>query len=105
MKGISFCSLLLLIMFTFQHAYSQVTIKGVVKSGKSKPLYGVSISLKDSYDGATTDSSGKFSFQTTEKGDHVLVASAIGYKPFEQNIKIQPGIESFTIVMKEEITE
>ncbi len=96
--------LVLLNVLVFQ-GRSQVIIKGTVKNNKSKPLYGVSISLKDSYDGATSDSSGKFSFLTNETGGQLLAASIVGYKPFEQNIKLEGNEINISIVLKEEITE
>ncbi|HKO82298.1 MAG TPA: TonB-dependent receptor, partial [Chitinophagaceae bacterium] len=96
---------LLLLICCVQPGLSQVTIKGVVKNNRAKPLHGVSISLKDTYDGATTDSSGKFSFTTTEKGQQVLIASAVGYKPYEQTIKPEGELVSVVITLKEEITE
>lgn len=81
------------------------TISGTVKDGKSRPIAGVSISLKDTYDGATTDSAGGFSFTTSEKGPQVLTATAIGYKLFENPISISDGIQEMVIVLREEITE
>jgi vitamin B12 transporter len=84
---------------------AQTTIKGVVKDNRSKPVYGVNISIKDSYDGATTDSSGRYSFKTTEKGQQLLTATAIGYKSFEQVIKLEGSHLDFDITLKEEITE
>ena len=81
------------------------TISGVVRDGKANGLPGVSLSLKGSYDGATTDSAGNFSFTTTEKGEQVLLATAIGYKLFEQKITIGTDIKPFEILLKEEITE
>lgn len=62
-------------------------------------------SLKETYDSATTDSSGNFSFLTTEKGEQILVASSVGYKPYEQIIKLQGESLHHTITLKEEITE
>jgi vitamin B12 transporter len=97
--------LLVLTCFLFLHSFAQVTIKGIVKDNKSKPVPGVSISLKDSYDGATTDSSGRFSFKTSEKGEQILVASSIGYRPFEQRLKLEGGILTMDILLKEEVTE
>ncbi len=99
------CFLLLLLSFLLQQGYGQVTIKGIVKDNKSKPLPGVSLSLKDTYDGATTDSSGRFSFKTSEKGEQTLTASSIGYKPFEQKITLGAAALTIDIVLKEEITE
>jgi outer membrane receptor for ferrienterochelin and colicin len=83
---------------------AQVTIAGKV-TDKKNPLHGVSISIKDSYDGAVTDSSGRFSFKTSEKGEVTLVASSVGYKPFEQRIKLEGSKISLDIILKEEITE
>lgn len=98
--------LLMLILLCYgSAAFSQTAIKGVVTGPKSKPLPGVSISIKDSYDGATTDSLGRYSFTTTETGDQVLQASAIGYRPFSQTIKLQGQPVELNISLKEEITE
>jgi len=84
---------------------AQTTITGKV-TDKKNPLPGVSITLKDTYDGATTDSSGKFSFKTSENGEFLLTATSVGYKPFEQRIKLEAkGSLTIDIVMKEEITE
>src|SRR5262245_18101254 len=93
----------LLMMVTVVNA--QVIIKGVVRDNRSKPLHGVNIALKDSYDGATSDSSGRFSFTTTEKGQQLLTATSIGYKSFEQPIKIEGNAITVDISLKEEITE
>jgi len=46
-------------------ADAQVTISGKVRDRK-KPISGVNIVLKDTYDGATSDSTGRFSFKTSE---------------------------------------
>jgi hypothetical protein len=86
-------------------AFSQTTIKGIIRDNKSNPLPGVSISLKDSYDGSTSDSTGKYSFKTFEKGTQVLVFSSIGYVPVEHKISISGNILTIDINMKEEISE
>ena len=64
----------------------QTKISGKIIDGKKNPLQGVSVSIVNSYDGATTDSSGNFSFTTTEKGEQILKATATGYKSFEEKI-------------------
>lgn len=97
--------LALICFFFFLQTAGAQTISGTVTDSKSKPLAGVSVSLKDSYDGATTDSSGNFSFTTTETGAAVLVVTAVGYKPFEQAFTISPTIKSFKILLREEVTE
>lgn len=70
-------------------AWAQATIKGTVKDKKGRPIPAASITLKNTYDGATTDSTGKYSFQTTETGPQVLEISVMGYKSFEQQVDIK----------------
>ncbi len=90
--------------FLSHQLFSQVTVQGSVKSPKGSPLTGVSVTLKDTYDGSTTDSLGQFHFATTEKGNHTLTANLTGYKESEQAIAI--ASESITVhfILKEEIT-
>src|SRR6186713_1259099 len=84
---------------------AKTTITGKV-TDKKNPLIGVSITLKDTYDGATSDSSGKYSFKTSEKGEFLLTATSVGYRPFEQTIKLEEkGSVTIDIVLKEEVTE
>ena len=79
---------------------AQTTISGKV-TDKKNPLIGVSITLKDTYDGATSDSSGKYFFKTSEKGEFILTATSVGYRPFEQTIKLEgKGILTIDIVLK-----
>jgi len=101
----SFKNVLFLLVLMGGIAHGQTIITGKV-TDKKNPLHGVSITLKDTYDGATSDSTGKYSFMTSEKGEFTLVATFNGYKPFEQNVKLD-GKENLTIdiLLKEEITE
>src|SRR3954452_21050843 len=102
MKRISFFIAFFLISFLTQ---AQVKISGIVKDNHNKKVISASITLKDTYDGGTSDSSGNYSFSTTEKGNYTLVASAVGYKTVEQLITIanEPIAVNFNI--KEEINE
>lgn len=84
---------------------AQTTISGTAKDQKGRPIPGASISIKDSYDGATSDSTGKFSFTTSDKGEQLLTASAIGYKGFEQKLTLAGGSQEVAVVMKEEVNE
>jgi vitamin B12 transporter len=92
-------------LFTCQVLFAQVKISGIVKDNKNKELVGATIAIRDSYDGATTDSSGKFTFTSFETGEQVLVVSAIGYKTWEQNIVLASASLSFEISLKEDFNE
>ncbi len=86
-------------------ASAQIKVSGHVADNKGKPLAAISIQLKDTYDGATTDSLGNYSFTTEEKGEHLLQASASGYSNTEQKISI--GAENIiqNLSLKEQVTE
>jgi len=84
---------------------AQIKISGKVTDNKRKALAGISISIVDSYDGATTDSEGNYSFSTSEKGEQILKATASGYKDFEQKINISSTPIIVNIELKESITE
>lgn len=86
-------------------AKSQSRITGTVIGSTGKSLAGVSVSIKDSYDGSTTDSLGNFSFSTTEKGDVVLKATYTGYKLYEESILLEANSINRIITLKELVTE
>ena len=88
-----------------QDTQAQTILKGIIKDGKGKPVAGVSIAIKDSYDGAISDSTGNYSFKTFDKGKQLLQFSAIGYKPLELSINIEGALLENNIQLKEEISE
>lgn len=93
-----------LLVFTV-FGFSQTLVKGVVKDVKGNGIAGASITLRDTYDGTTSDSLGNFSFKTSEKGAQVLAITAIGYKPAEQVINLEGKNIDITFSLKEEISE
>jgi hypothetical protein len=105
MKWFKKASLLFFAACLFQTGAAQVIVKGTIKDNKAKPVSGASIAIKDSYDGGTSDSTGKYSFKTSEKGEQLLVVSCIGYKPFEQKIKLEGGVIIVDAAIKEEVSE
>jgi hypothetical protein len=95
----------LLMTLSILSVKAQVKISGKAADNKNKPLAGVSIVLKNTYDGATSDSSGNFSFITTEKGEQVLEATSSGYRSFEQKLTIGTSDITISVTLKELITE
>jgi vitamin B12 transporter len=93
-----------LLFFLLKVASSQTQVTGLIKDNKGL-VGGASISIKDSYDGGTADSTGKFKFLTTEKGEQTLLVSAIGYKTAEQKINLNGTPLTVQIVLKAEINE
>jgi vitamin B12 transporter len=99
--------LLLLLNLILASAISlaQTAITGKIKDNKGKPVPGASISLKDSYDGGTSDSTGQFRFKTSEKGEQTITASSIGFKPFEQKLTLGGAEIVLDIIIREEPNE
>ncbi|MEO8820357.1 MAG: carboxypeptidase-like regulatory domain-containing protein, partial [Ginsengibacter sp.] len=101
-------------IFTFplllisSYSFAQIKVSGKITGDKKIPLQGVSVSIVDSYNGATTDSAGNYSFTTSEKGAQTLKATASGYKPFEEKINLpagRQGISSTPIILNTELKE
>ncbi len=97
--------LTLLILLAALSSKAQIKVSGKITDTKGKPVGGVSISLKNTYDGSTADSLGNYSFTTTEKGAQIVEATIIGYRPFEQNINLASSPVMLNISLKELVTE
>ncbi|MEX6688584.1 TonB-dependent receptor [Danxiaibacter flavus] len=100
-------SLTILITFflTITYLKAQVSISGKVKDNRGKPIIGASITLKDTYDGATSDSLGNFKFTTTEKGNFLISITSLGYFSFEQNVHIDKLPIVYNVSLKEQLDE
>lgn len=80
-------------------AKAQVNISGRVMLENKKPVAGASVSIKDSYDGGTTDSAGNFNFQSAETGKQVLIVSFIGYEDLTDTIFIAGNPVNLTLTI------
>lgn len=92
------------IMMVSASLFSQITLTGKV-TYRNKGIKDVSVTLKNSYDGATTDAQGFYTFQTTETGNHVLVFSSPNYHEIEKNIEIGAENISVNAELNERISE
>jgi hypothetical protein len=67
-------------------------LSGVVRDAAGLPLPGVNVFVKTTFDGASTDSLGRFDFRTDHAaGAAVLVATFIGYEPLELPVTLGAG--------------
>ncbi|QQX75867.1 MULTISPECIES: TonB-dependent receptor [Aequorivita] len=76
---ISVITFLLVIFPSFLLA--QTTISGTVMDNKGVPVFGANVYLEGTYDGSTSDESGKFSFETSETGTQTLTISYVSFEP------------------------
>ena len=84
---------------------AQTRISGRVVDQKNQPIPGASISIKDSYDGASTAADGSFQFVSDEKGDKVLMVTFVGYKTYEKVVQMDGSPWHIEIELREEISE
>lgn len=82
--------------------FAQSTISGKTADKKGKPIVGANIYIDGTYDGATTDENGQFSFSTTAVGQQTLVASFLVYETTRILIDIS-DFQYKTIILKESI--
>ena len=105
-KQIMYRSLILIILsFSSQLLNAQTKVIGVVVDAQGKGIPGANVFIKDSYDGASSDSTGKFSFTTTETGEHFLSVSFLGFEKWEQRILLDTAERKVRVKMKEEVNE
>jgi TonB-linked SusC/RagA family outer membrane protein len=83
-----FLFLILLSASTVVFAQTPVRVSGTVKDNKGAPLVGVSVTLKGSITGVTTDANGQYAISVPSK-QSVLVFSFVGYLSKEQEVKEQ----------------
>ncbi len=82
----------------------QTTISGTVTDDKKAPIEGVNVYLEGTYDGASTNENGKFSFETSEHGTQTMVISIISYETHYEmgDVSYFKGLE---IKMRESINQ
>ncbi|GAB3502120.1 TonB-dependent receptor [Emticicia fontis] len=92
---------LLFLFFLIPQLFAQTTIKGRVTDKKGEALPGANVFIKGSYDGASSDAEGNFSFRTSRKDTATLAASFVGYENFEQKITLTHATLEVPVKMQE----
>lgn len=104
-KILVLCSCFLTMFIFSGNVLAQTNVTGTIIDSKSKPLIGVNVYIKGSYDGATSDENGKFSFETSETGNQSIVASYLGFENYESALKLTSTMPALKIIMKEKASE
>ncbi len=97
--------LLLFIFLLPSFVFAQTKISGIISDKEGKPIPGANVFIKDTYDGASTDVTGKFSFVTDETGEKIFSASFLGFESYEQKVKLEGTEITLKISLKEKMTE
>ncbi|GAA4011271.1 hypothetical protein GCM10022408_24580 [Hymenobacter fastidiosus] len=82
-------------------AQTATTLSGTVRDAGGRALPGVNVFLKTTFDGASTDSLGRFRFSTRQTGTLPLVVTTLGYMPQEQPVTLTGPAQKLAFVLKE----
>ena len=102
-------SITILILLLAIIGNSQTLVSGKIVDHKNQPILGANVYLDGTYDGATSDDNGKFSFKTAETGEKTLVISILSFetktivmevsKMNNLTIKLRENVESLDAVV------
>lgn len=96
--------LFLTALFSSSVFFGQETISGSVTDQNSQPIIGANVYLEGTYDGASSDDNGNFSFETSETGTQTLIVSMISYETYTQAGDIS-FLKDLKIELREAINE
>ncbi|WP_282162820.1 TonB-dependent receptor [Ulvibacterium marinum] len=97
--------LILITVFIFSTLLpAQTIVSGTVMDNRNQPITGANVYLEGTYDGASTNESGEFNFETTETGTHNLIISIIGYETFMQAADIS-YFQDLKVTLQEAINQ
>ena len=85
-------------------SFSQSTISGKIIDVKNNPISNANVYLDGTYDGATSNALGEFSFSTSSTGSQILVVSALTFETLKMPISILQ-YQNQTIILKQNSTE
>ncbi len=71
----------------------QVTLRGKVTDPHNNPVEYGTVFIKNSLDGALTDSTGHYSFTTSEQGNITVLATGVGYDTVKSILTVEAGKE------------
>ncbi len=91
----------LLFLFVFAFADAQTTVSGTVKSTKGETIVGANVFIENTYDGASADANGNFSFKTKVSGAQTLVVSSLGFEEQKIAVTLSGDYLELEIALKE----
>ena len=83
-------------------AFSQTTISGTISEANGTPILGANIYLEGTYDGASSNENGDFSFETSEVGIQTLVVSFLSFENYNLSISVSE-MKNLQIKLREDV--
>ncbi|MEZ4779107.1 MAG: TonB-dependent receptor [Flavobacteriaceae bacterium] len=92
----------LLFLGSIGSSFAQTEVSGTVTQKNGTPIVGANVYLEGTYDGASTNEQGFFSFTTTETGVQTLVVSFISFEAFMMAADVSQ-LKNLSITLKEDV--
>ena len=105
MKILAVVLYLAIALLLIRPAYGQSRLSGQVSDPDGRPVIGANVMLVDTYDGASTDLEGRFSFLTGEQGPHLLQVTYLGFTDHQQAVQLDQDSLYFIITLRENAFE
>ncbi|HEY3252180.1 MAG TPA: TonB-dependent receptor, partial [Ignavibacteria bacterium] len=86
-----FIAFLLSIAFIFSARAQDTKIYGRITDKESKPLNGANVVIEGTIDGATSDSTGYYEFETSKTGSQTLIFTAVEFNERKLPVNIESG--------------
>ena len=90
------------ILFFTSIIFSQTVISGQVIDEKKRPIAAANVFIEGTYDGASTDDLGNFSFSTNVVGTQTIVASSLTFETGKKIIDVKTA-QKITIMLLESV--
>ncbi len=83
-------------------AICQTTVFGVVTESNGSPIEGANVYFEGTYDGASTNAEGVFTFETSETGVQTLTVSSVSFETFVMAATINQ-MQNLKVVLREDV--
>ncbi len=80
----------------------QNTVSGKITEANGTPIFGVNVYLEGTYDGASTNENGEFTFDTTEEGLQTLIASFLSFENYSLQVDVSE-MNKLKIKLREDV--
>ncbi|WP_298716204.1 SusC/RagA family TonB-linked outer membrane protein, partial [Chitinophaga sp.] len=98
------CTLLLFFLLTAGALKAQVRFSGTVTAPGGSPVPGITVVLRNTSSGATTDANGQYSFSANVTGNSAMLEfSGIGFKTISRSVMPSGGQATVDVVMEEDV--
>lgn len=96
---------LAILLFISTSLLAQTRLSGTVTDHYGETLIGANVFIKDTYNGASTDVDGFFSFESGVVGEVVVIVSYIGYEDQSKTVHLNASQQTINFNLKESINK